>query len=96
VILISAFFGCIAQVFVKMSITTGRREHKSSQISQYGDWKKMSNEKEDAKITKSSLGWIFGMQLIVIFAIIKLFGLLGGLVAWGLWHLVAFLIKRYK
>ena len=36
------------------------------------------------------------MQLIVIFAIIKLFGLLGGLVAWGLWYLVAFLIKRYK
>ncbi len=56
----------------------------------------MSNEQEAAPKTTSSLGWLFWVQMIVIFAIIKLFGLLGGLIAWGVWSLVAFLIKKYK
>ena len=47
----------------------------------------MSNEQEAAPKTTSSLGWLFWVQMIVIFAIIKLFGLLGGLIAWGVWSL---------
>ena len=54
----------------------------------------MSNEQEAAPKTTSSLGWLFWVQMIVIFAIIKLFGLLGGLIAWGVWSLVAFLIPE--
>ena len=56
----------------------------------------MSNEQEAAPKSTSSLGWLFWVQMIVVFAIIKLFGLLGGLIAWGIWSLVAFLIKKYK
>jgi hypothetical protein len=56
----------------------------------------MSNEQEAAPKTTSTLGWLFWMQMIVVFAIIKLFGLLGGLIAWGIWSLVAILVKKYK
>lgn len=56
----------------------------------------MSNENESPAKATSSLGWQFWVQMIVIFAIVKLFGLLGGLVAWGIWSLIAFLIKKYK
>lgn len=56
----------------------------------------MSNEQESAPKTTSSLGWLFWVQMIVVFTIIKLFGILGGLLAWGIWALVAFLIKKYK
>ena len=56
----------------------------------------MSNENESPAKATSSLGWQFWIPLIVIFAIVKLFGLLGGLVAWGIWSLIAFLIKKYK
>lgn len=56
----------------------------------------MSNEQESSAKTTSSLGWLFWLQLVVVFAIIKLFGLLGGLIAWGIWSLAAFLIKKYK
>jgi len=56
----------------------------------------MSNEQESSAKTTSSLGWLFWVQMIVVFAIIKLFGLLGGLIAWGIWSLVAFLMKKFK
>ena len=45
---------------------------------------------------KASFGWLFWVQMIVVFVIIKLFGILGGLIAWGIWSLIAFLIKKYK
>lgn len=47
----------------------------------------MSNEKESSAKATSSLGWQFWVQMIVILAIVKLFGLLGGLV--GVGHLVS-------
>jgi len=58
----------------------------------------MSHDQEQpvVKTTSSSMGWQFWVQMIVILAIVKLFGLLGGLVAWGIWSLIAFLIKKYK
>lgn len=58
----------------------------------------MSDDQEQpvVKTTSSSMGWQFWVQMIVILAIVKLFGLLGGLVAWGIWSLIAFLIKKYK
>ena len=56
----------------------------------------MSNEKKVPPKTTFSLGWVFWLQMIVILAIIKLFGLLGGLIAWVIWSLIAFLIKKYK
>jgi len=58
----------------------------------------MSNDQEQpvVKTTSPSMGWQFWVQMIVILAIVKLFGLLGGLVAWGIWSLIAFLIKKYK
>jgi len=58
----------------------------------------MSNDQEPpvVKTTSSSMGWQFWVQMIVILAIVKLFGLMGGLAAWGIWSLIAFLIKKYK
>ncbi|WP_262964384.1 hypothetical protein [Methylobacter psychrophilus] len=58
----------------------------------------MSNDQEQAvvKTTSPSMGWQFWLQMVVILAIVKLFGLLGGLAAWGIWSLFAFLIKKYK
>ena len=56
----------------------------------------MSNEKESSVKATPSMGWQFLVQMIVILPIVKLFGLLGGLAAWGIWSLIAFLIKKYK
>lgn len=43
----------------------------------------MNNDQESpvVKTTSSSMGWQFGAQMILIFAVVKLFGLLGGLAA---------------
>lgn len=50
------------------------------------------------KFSKKShpFGWLFLVQMIVVFAIVKLFGILGGIIAWGIWSLVVFFIKKYK
>jgi hypothetical protein len=54
--------------------------------------------KTKAKVVKtaSSMGWEFWVQMIVGIVIAKLFGILGGFVAWGILYLIAFVIKKYN
>ena len=58
----------------------------------------MSNNQDASEIesTSASWGWQFWIQMILIFVIVKFSGLLGGLVAWGAWSLIAFLVRKYK
>lgn len=58
----------------------------------------MSNDQESQKAKTASppLGWQLWVQIIVVVVIVKLFGLLGGLIAWGIWLLIAFLVKKFK
>lgn len=46
--------------------------------------------------TNQKMGWRTWVQVIVIFIAILLFGLFGGLFAWLIWSLIAFLLKKYK
>lgn len=48
------------------------------------------------KAASLSLGWRLWVQIIVIVVIVRFFGLLGGLAAWGIWALVSFLVKKHK
>jgi hypothetical protein len=43
-----------------------------------------------------SFGWKFWVKMLLIFAFIKITGVLGGLIIWGLWSLVTYLISKYK
>lgn len=56
----------------------------------------MGSNKEsfESKTPPIKLGWSFWMLMLLIGVVTKLFGLVGGLVAWGLWSLVAFLINK--
>ncbi len=58
----------------------------------------MSSDQESPKLktTSSLLGWQLWMQIIVVVVIVRFFGLLGGLIAWGIWSLIAFIVKKFK
>ena len=58
----------------------------------------MSNDQELQKVktASSSLGWQLWVQIFFVIVIVKFFGLLGGLIAWGIWSFIAFLVKKYK
>lgn len=45
---------------------------------------------------KRATGWRLWVFMALIALIVRFFGLLGGLVFWGLWSLSALLIKKYK
>jgi hypothetical protein len=54
---------------------------------------------EDSSKLKAAvvkLDWSFWGLLLLIIISTKLLGLVGGLAAWGMWSLVAFLIKKYR
>jgi hypothetical protein len=55
-------------------------------------------EPPEAKVVKTaspSMGLGFWVQMIVVLVIVKLVGLLGGLVVWGIWSLIAFVVRKY-
>lgn len=58
----------------------------------------MSSDQELPKPTAapSSLGWQLWVQMIVVVVVVKLFGLLGGLIVWGIWSLIAYLARKFK
>lgn len=58
----------------------------------------MSRDQESPKpkTASSSLGWQLWVQIIVVVVIVRFFGLLGGLIAWGIWSLIAFLVIKFK
>jgi hypothetical protein len=56
-----------------------------------------SNEDSSKSKTPSvKLGWSFWMLMLLIAVSTRLFGLVVGLVAWGLWSLIAFAIRRCR
>jgi hypothetical protein len=61
-----------------------------------GEITSSDQESPRAKTASSSLGWQLWVQIIVVVVIVKFFGLLGGLIAWGIWSLIAFLVKKFK
>lgn len=58
----------------------------------------MRNEQEQsvAKSEFPSLRWVFWLQIIVFSTIVKLFGLLGGFVAWVVWFFITLLFKQVQ
>ena len=56
-----------------------------------------SNEDSFKPKTPSlKLGWSFWVLMLLIAVSTRMFGLVGGLVVWGLWALIAFAIRKYR